>query len=304
MIKLQIELLTMLLVGYLITKKKIVSKEGINQITNLVINIFLPCSVIVSFQIDINEKLIINTVSSLVCACLISLGYYLLNLFVYKKLEKQEEIMCKYGTMVTNASFVGLPIINSIFGSIGVLYTSIFVLPQRILMWTYGLKLFFSQGNISIKKVLFHPCVISVFIGLLFMILKAIGIRIPIVIEDVLNYFSKGVTSLCMIVIGSSINEMKIKNLFKIKTLYYCLIRLIVCPLLIILIFKCLPLDNVVKTVCVLMSGMPAPTTLVMLAKQYNYDVTYATSITLSSTILSMLTLPIIYSFALTIFSI
>ncbi len=304
MIKLQLELLIMLLAGYLITKKEIVNKEGIKQITNLAINVILPCSIITSFQMDIDKQLITNTLIVLICACLISLGYFFINLFAYKKLDRQEEVICKYGTMVTNASFIGLPIMNVLYGSVGVLYTSIFVLPQRILMWTYGLKLFSSKEKTDIKKALLHPCVISILIGVILMLFRTVGLTTPTLISDVLNYFSKGLTSLCMIVIGSSITDLKIEDLWKMKTLYYCFVRLILCPLLLIFIFRFIPIDCVVKIVCILMSGMPAPTTMAMLAKQYDYDMGFATSITLSSTLLSMITLPLIYSLSTMIIAI
>ena len=71
--------------------------------------------------------------------------------FLYKKCDKDEQIIVKYGTMVSNASFIGM------------LYASLFVLPQRILMWSYGISLYSQNKQEKSLKKSYYTLVLSLY---------------------------------------------------------------------------------------------------------------------------------------------
>ena len=142
MYKLQLQLFILLAVGYYVGKKNILDASARDKLTSLIIKIILPSSIILSFQMELTAEMLLETMEVLLAAVAIQVLYLILNSFLWKKLPEDEAISCKYGTMVTNASFVGLPIATALYGSEGLLYASIFVLPQRIMMWAYGLPLY------------------------------------------------------------------------------------------------------------------------------------------------------------------
>ena len=174
MISLQIEIFLLMAVGYILAKKGYFNKETRIQMTNIVLMIILPCSIIKSFQIEMNADILKSTLMILIISFAIQMLYALLNKVLYQNLEHDKKICCQYGTMVSNAGFLGMPIAEGVFGSMGLLYASIFLIPQRIFMWSSGLSLFAkNKQNHILRQVLTHPCIIAIYIGVIVMILKS-----------------------------------------------------------------------------------------------------------------------------------
>lgn len=295
MVTLQIQLFILLAVGYYAGKKGILNAEVRDKLTTLIVRIILPCSIIMSFQMDLTADMLKETMEVLLAAVAIQGGYLILNRFLWKRLPEDEAISCKYGTMITNASFIGLPIASALYGSKGLLYASIFVLPQRIMMWAYGIPLYTGkQEKNLVKKVLFHPCISSIYIGLILMVFYTFGYPIPTFIGAAMNSLAGCITALCMLVIGGVMSEMKPREFFDMHALYYCLWRLLLIPILFIVIFRFCPMSTLSRDVSILLTALPSPTMVVILAQQYGRKPKFASQIMFLSTLCSMVTLPII----------
>lgn len=141
-VNLQIQIFLLLAVGYILAKKNFLSKETRTQMTNIVLMVMLPCSIVMSFQIDLTDKVIQSTISVLFISICIQFFYGFLNKILYNRYSQDKKICLQYGTMVSNAGFMGMPIAQGVFGDIGLLYASVFLIPQRIFMWSSGLSLF------------------------------------------------------------------------------------------------------------------------------------------------------------------
>lgn len=296
MLNLQLELFILLAIGYY-CGKKVFDSHTRNQLTDLVINVILPCSILSSFTTSIDASLASSSIQVLMAAFLIQVFYFVCNIFLYKKLSVDKQICCKYSTMVTNASFIGIPIASSIYGQQGVILASIFVLPQRIFMWLLGLPMFSEQkvrGKEIVLKVLFHPCVSSVLLGIVIMFIYSNGITLPSVIIDTISAIGKCNLPLCLFIIGAIISDLDLKEMKDKDALLFSILRLIVFPIIILLILKFLSFDLLSIKISVLLSGMPIPTTTVILAEKYHKDAKFASKLMIYSTILSMLTIPII----------
>ena len=203
MISLQIEIFLLIAVGYILAKKGYFDKTTRTQLTNIVLMVILPCSIVKSFQIEMNKDILISTFMILIISFAIQLLYFVFNKFLYQNLDHDKKICCQYGTMVSNAGFLGMPIAQGVFGSMGLLYASIFLIPQRIFMWSYGLSLFAkNKQNHVLKQVLTHPCIIAIYIGIVVMILKSFGIELPTPINSTISAIAQCNTAMSMFVIG------------------------------------------------------------------------------------------------------
>lgn len=294
-INLQIEIFILLIIGFVLAKKGYFSKETQTQLTNIVLMVVLPCSIVNSFQIDIDKNLLVSTTMILVVSFGIQLLYGLLNRFLYRKLAIDKKICCQYATMVSNAGFMGMPIAQGVFGDIGLLYASVFLIPQRIFMWSSGLALFSKNKNSKVfKQILTHPCIIAVYIGVVLMVLRSVDIFLPTPIEETISLISKCTTALSMLVIGGILSDIDYKHVFDKDTFLYSIYRLLLIPILILVITRVLPIAILPANVCVLLSAMPAASTTVMLAQKYDSDALFASKLVLVSTLLSLVTLPLI----------
>ena len=142
-------------------KLRMISSTTRDQLTDIVIDVVLPCSIIASFQMEMTAGILRASFQALLAALGIQVLYWVLNLFLYKRYPPDEQTSCKYATMVTNASFIGIPVVTALYGAGGTLLASIFVLPQRIFMWAYGLPMYTKVEKKRSRKENPHPSLYS-----------------------------------------------------------------------------------------------------------------------------------------------
>ena len=187
---------------------------------------------------------------------------------------------------------MGNPVVQEIYGDQGLLLASIFLIPQRIVMWSAGVKCFTNEkGKNAIKKVITHPCIIAVFIGMFLMISQ---IQLPEFATKTIDVLSQCTTALSMIVIGGILSEISIKSVVSKLSLYYCFIRLLLIPILVLLACIIFKIPYLVTAVSVVLAGMPAGTTTAILAEKYNGDSKLAVRLVFISTLLSLITIPVL----------
>lgn len=197
-----------------------------------------------------------------------------------------------YGMICSTSSFIGLPMAEVLYGSLGVMYTPIYQIPARFTMWTAGLSLFTEvTRKDAYKKLIKHPCIIAIFVGLFLMLLP---VSLPTFIQNTIASISRCTIPLSMFVIGAILAEADIKTIFSKKTLYYTVIRLILFPLFIYAVLLPFHLDSLLVSICVIMSGMPAGSTTSVLADKYGVNPTFASQIIFVSTLFSIFTIPIL----------
>ena len=295
MINLQIEIFLLIIVGLILSKTGLMSSSTRKQLTKIVLTIVLPCSIIQSFEIDVDRDLLVSCLMVFLVSILAQFVYWIFNLFLWKNQTQDRRINLKYGTMVSNAGFMGMPLAQGVFGDIGLLYASIFLIPQRVCMWSYGLSLYtISRKQDLIKNVLFHPCIIAIFIGIILMICRMFGFALPKAIDDTIGAIASCNTALSMIVIGGILSDVNIHDVFDKITLFYSMIRLVILPLVLLVIVRIINIETLVSNVCVLLSGMPAASTTAMLAQTYDKDPAFSSKMVFVSTFISLITLPLL----------
>lgn len=291
MIDMQLMMFLLVAIGFFIRKKGIVNTEGRMNMIDLCLHITLPFNVLHSFLRKWDWNLFI--------ACgvilLLSVGFNAISVFfsavLYKKQETNRQKSLKYGTIISNSGFLGNPMVEGIYGSEGLLYAALFMLPVRIVMWTIGIAVFLKGRKEKLwKNVLTHPCIVAIYAGVIIMVC---GIQFPTFVEKTIVGISSCNTPLSMMLIGMMLAEVKPKGLIDKTMVFYTAIRLLVIPAVVFAITAFLPLDGMLRGITVIMAGMPAPITTALLSAKYGGDEKYATGMVFLSTILSLITLPL-----------
>lgn len=295
MLNLQLLLFMIMLVGVVARKINVISKEGQASLTNLLIDIVLPSNIIASFSSHVeNDNMAQNLMFALVISVVIQAIAVIFGGKLFSMFPKNKKDVMHYGLICSNSSFIGLPVADNIYGSIGVVYVSMFQLPIRVTMWTSGLALFTSVDRKSaIKTILFHPCIVSMGIGIIIMVFNP---PLPAFATSTITYLSKCTIPLSMLIIGSILSECSIREIFDKSALYFSGIRLVVFPLIVFAVLKFLHIDDVLLGVSVIMSGMPAGSTTAILADKYDGDGHYASKAVFVSTLFSIITVPLLCS--------
>ncbi len=293
MVHLQLTLFLLIIIGLTLKKTGIITKEGQKCLSDITVNLILPCNIISSFmgEMNVSEQFIKNCSG----AFLISLGIQMFSIlfakYCFLRCPKEKSRIFTYGMIVSNSSFIGIPIIHSLYGAVGVLYTSFFQIPVRLTMWSSGLALFTHvDRKEAYKKLVKHPCIIAVFLGVLLMVSQ---VKFPAFLENTLEGISKCMVPVSMLAIGAMLAESDIRRMFTRDVLYYCALRLLAYPLLILGVLRLLGIDSVLCSTMVLLSAMPMASTTAILADKYDCSPELASQTIFVSTLLSIVTLPV-----------
>lgn len=292
-ISLQGMLFLLILTGFFARKKNIIPKTSGEVMTDLLINIILPCNIIDSFRTELDMNILVNFVKLFCLALGIQFFAIGINFFIYRNQDIEKQKVLKYVTVLSNAGFMGIAVIDGIYGSIGCMYGAISLISQRALLWSVGLAYFTNASSKKelIKKILTHPCLVTVYIGILIMVFQ---ISFPEFLGGAIKSIGKTTTPFSMMLVGVILGEMKnVKNFFSKIILFFSSIRLIILPLIVFIVGKLLNFDDIIIGVQVLITGMPAASTSAILASKYNGDVDFATQCILVTSMLSMITIPI-----------
>lgn len=292
LVTLQLVMFSMMLVGFILVKSKVLDSNGKKVLTDLVIDLFLPANIIKAFMIEFNMDILRAFGVVFVISIINQVFCMILGKVLYGRMEESESRILRYSTISSNAGFLGNPIAENVFGSMGLAYASIFLIPQRIVIWTAGVTYFTSETSRKnvVKKVITHPCIIAVFVGIVFMLLQ---IQLPSFLDRSLSQLSSACTPMSMIAIGTILAEINMKQFTNLKIIFFTIVRLIGIPLVCYTFCSLFKIDPLVTGVCVLLSAMPAGTGTALLASKNGYNEAFATKTVIFSTVMSLLTTPV-----------
>ena len=284
---LQITIFILLAVGFFVKRIGLVANEGQKNLTDLVINIILPCNIVTSFTVDTGADTFLDCVMILLISIGIQIFCVIYGKFLFRRQSEDRRKCLRYAIICSNAGFLGNPIAEGIFGEIGLMYASIYLIPLRVMMWSEGIAIFSSEKKFvsTIKKVVTHPCVIACGIGILLIVT---GITLPAVILTPLGTLGRCNTALSMLVIGMILAEIDLKTIVDRTVIWYTLNRLVVIPMAVYLVCLILPVNHTIRGLSVLLAAMPAGATTSMLAAKYDRDPGYATKLVVFSTLCSI----------------
>ena len=297
MIALQLTMFIMIFTGFFVKRLGMVGKEGQKNITDLVIYIILPCNIVKSFLVDFSADTLIRFAVIFLISVLIQAGCVIFGKVVYRNQPEGRRKCLQYGIICSNAGFLGNPLAEGVFGSMGLTLASVYLIPQRIMMWSSGLAVF--TGNTDrktvVKKVLTHHCILACVLGLILMLTQA---KLPGFLRQSVETLGNCNTAMSMMVIGMILADIRKEHLLDWDIVLYTLFRLVLIPLVIYIPLRLLSVDPLVTGVSVLLAAMPAGATTSILASKYDSDPEFATKLVVFSTLISMITTPV-WSFLL-----
>lgn len=209
---------------------------------------------------------------------------------MFRKESEDRRKCLQYGTICSNAGFLGNPIAEGVYGMEGLILASVYLIPQRIMMWSSGLAVFSGSSDKmkTVKKVVTHPCILACVLGILLMIT---GLPIPPGLDGAVTAVGNCNTAMSMMVIGMILADINFKDFWDWTVVKYTIHRLVIIPAVVYIVCGFLPLSKNVLGLCVLLAAMPAGATTSILAEKYQVDSPFATKLVIFSTLLSLPTI-------------
>ena len=140
LISLQLRMFLIMLIGLSFRKREIISEKGKKDLTDLVIYLILPCNIVKSFQVSFTEETLKNFGTILLISICIQLFCAALAKLLYRKIPEGHKPVLMYATVASNSGFMGNPVAEGVFGQMGLALASIYLIPQRIVMWSAGVS--------------------------------------------------------------------------------------------------------------------------------------------------------------------
>lgn len=281
-------------VGYIFSKKNLVDKSASKVLSTFLVNIFLPAMVVRTFASGftvnvIGDKLMIILFSCAVLAVTSILSIFLARIFS-KKRDTQDIYI--YSFAIPNLGYMGYPLMQAIFPD-SFLDTQVFCIMYYVFIYSVGFYLLTPNKKLSFKSLL-NPSFLAVIVGVALGIME---IKLPTVVDKILLVADNSVTPTGMILTGCVFARINIKSIFCDWHSYATsAIRLLVIPIAALFVFRLLnvPAQWILPAVVIL--AMPCGVNSVVFPEAYGGDSESGAKICFMSTILSLVTIPIVFA--------
>lgn len=280
-------------VGFYARRKKILNDELTQGLSELLLTITMPLLTLSSFHIKFSYDMLMNAGLMLILAILFHATTFFLGKALYFKYPEKTRAVLHFTAIFTNCGYMGYPVLESLFGKIGIFYGSIFGAVNNFFLWTAGIVIFTGEKDSnSLKKVLTNPGIIATFLGL---ILFIFSIKLPFPVYRAMDLVGSMTAPISMLVIGSTLAESDFTKLFaNIPIFHGTLVRLILIPLVTLLILKLTGSGGLLIKIFIILIAMPAAANTAIFAKKFQGDALLASQLVVVSTLLSIVTIPLI----------
>jgi predicted permease len=292
-----------MLVGFASKKFKVISVEGEKSLSSFIINITAPALIISAFLGEYDKTVFNNLWMIGAATTILYIALSFLTLPAAKIINRGEEEradipVTRFLLLFGNTGFLGIPIAYAIFGSVGVLYTTVFNFINDIFFWTLGIAFMQNTSMRSVLKQLrklINLPLISISVGA---ILLFADVKFPKLLVSAINSLGQCTVPLSLIIVGCTAATILENKYFPIAQLARLgAFKLVVLPVIMSIGVCFIPgLDAAAKGTMIMLFSTPCSTSSVAIAKQYGNNHRLAASSVLFTTIACMLTLPLIYS--------
>ena len=290
-----VQLFLMIFMGYLIVKTGLVRDDDSKVLSKIILYLIVPCVIINAFQVDYTT----DTVKGLLIAFAASVMTQVVLLIVISAAGKllhlnEVEIASVY---YSNSGNLIVPIVTFILGQEWVLYGCVFMSVQLVFLWTHCKKIISREASYDWKKIILNINMISIFIGVVLFFTK---ICLPEIIGNTLASVGTMIGPASMIVTGMLFAGMNLKQIFANKRVYFItFLRLIAVPLIALVLIKFSNLasfsadGNKIMLIVFLAIITPSASTVTQMCQVYGNDSKYASAINVMTTLLSIITMPV-----------
>ena len=285
-------------IGFVTDKLGVFRQADGKRLVDLIFNVILPIAIIHTFMtIEYTPEHVRGILIAFACACGTHIFGAMISQLTFRKRSLRERGVYRYALVMSNAAFLALPLSSSVVGSEGIFYGSVYVAVFNIFAFTFGIyEISGREAKLDLKKLILNPGSMSVIIGLPIFFLQP---KIPYVIEYPMNLVGSCNAPLAMIVFGTFLANSDFRHIFIKKELYFTsLMRLVVIPVCMLGIFYICGIRGALLVAMTISSSAPTATNTAMYAAKYDNDTALGSELAAQSSILSIITMPVIVALA------
>ena len=289
------QLFLCIILGWLLIRLRLLRPEDSRVLSVVCLYLVTPCVIVSAFQIDRTPELLHSLALSLGTA--IGIHVFLFAAVALLRRPLRLTPVEQASVIYPNSGNLIIPLVTAILGRDWVIYASMFQLVQQFPIWTHCRILLSGERSLSLKKILLNVNILSVFAGVL---LFSLNITIPSVIEGTMESIGAMIGPISMFVAGMLMGDQDLKAVLRIHSLWKVVfLRLIAMPLVILCILKYSGLASLapdgasILLVSLLAACAPSASNVTQIAQVYGHEGDYASAINVISTLLCIVTMPL-----------
>ena len=291
-----LKLFMMLVLGYVLFKCHIFDEHTNQKISSLIVNCTSPLLIISSIaSVKSDDKSIVFLLMG--AGVLMYLGFIVIGKIINRLLPFPQKDYPVYECMgvFANTGFMGYPVLISVFGQGSVFYASLLHMAFSLFIYTYAIMCLTKRSDDGFHfevKQLLTPGIILLFVAVAIYIFD---IQLPTVLLETIDSIGGLTSPLSMMMIGSSLALYPIKESFTDWRSYlFAVVRLFIVPLITMIVCRFLHIDPYYANIAIVTNAMPVASMVLMMATQYNANKEIVTRNIIVSTLLSIITIPIV----------
>ena len=289
------KLFAIMLMGYAVVKAGLMKSSESKSISVVMVYLVIPCVIIDAFQVDYTPD--VKKGLLLACAAAVLVHVLFLILTTILKQVLQLDTIERATVIYSNAGILVIPLVQDLLGKEYVIYSSAYIAVQLILIWTHCKNMLCEEDRLEWKKVFLNVNIISIIVGVILFICR---IQMLSGVQDVMDMMNNMIGPIGMLLAGMVIADVPLKIVFTKKRNYLStVLRLIVYPIFVLILMKLIHTfagindsKQILLTVYIA-SITPACATVTSMAQLYDKDAAYASSLYVLTTLLSIVTMPV-----------
>lgn len=310
-------LTAMVLLGLILCKVRLADEKLSKGFADVVIYVSQPAMIIYGFiEAEFTKTIILTSLCVFCFAILFHFGFYGIAKLLFKKAPLAQQRCLRYATVFTNTGFMGIPLISELISPTAAVYATFYVVAFNVFNWTLGCYIYTDDRKyMQAKKMLINPATIPTYIGLAIFVAAGLvtlpqsvepffnSFLAPLVKDNILFLLKSTVVPLSMMMIGIRLADCELKTMLRDKYMMLLFaVRLIVIPLMVIGFMKLVILAGLITqgiiipaaTVLCISASTPVAALATVFAEKLHGDAAYASKLVSLSTLLSLLTMPIL----------
>ena len=290
-----------MLIGIFAVKMHFLDREKLGVLSGCITKILLPLLIFTNTINGTTRKQFLSSVVIILLAAVLYLTLYVVSAILAKlfKIDCKHESLYRACTMFGNCGFMGIPIISSLYPEQGGLYIAMYTVIDQLALWTVGTDLTSPVDNTNklsasqrFRKMI-NPATIAILAGV-FVVLT--GVKLPSIIVTALAKTGAAASPLAMVYLGGVFCYIKIIDYLKLKEVYVTIVvKMLLLPILVYSILSHISAvnQNVAVTIGIL-CALPTMSSVAMMAESQHSDSDYATGFIFVTTLISIITLPVV----------
>lgn len=304
-------------IGVILYKKEMLSEMTSKQISGIIINVTNPALLICSAfreepKVSVQELGAALGIYLIVYALLIAVSFLIPRIL---RVPHRYHYAYQMLTIFGNVGFIGIPLASAVIGTQCLIFVSIYNLIFNVLIYTFGISLLqraaarqtadtgvsthadnaqtFSSADVW--KKLINAGTISAAATIIFYLGN---FQVPAIVSSTLTYMGEATTLLSMLVLGTSVAQMALRDIFSHPKLYgFTLLRQILVPIACIQVLRPFIQSPIILNTMALMLAVPAGNMPLMLSKQLHVETDTISQGIILTTLLSLVTIPVVCCF-------